>query len=524
MRILYVSPEVAPYAKTGGLADVAGALPQALRELGHEVWVIMPLYRHVLKQKELSASGLEEFTPPLQIRVRDPKGNGAPQEGVEEAQIFCRREEIGGGILFVRNDRYFDRENLYGTSQGDYPDNAERFLFFGRAVLELCRTGRFRPQVIHCNDWQTALIPIYLKTLYRDDPSLQDTASLFTIHNMGYQGIFPRETMELFGLGWELFTPSYLEYYNQVNLLKGGILFSDVVTTVSPRYSQEIQTPEYGHGLEGVLVSRQDRLFGVLNGVDYRVWNPATDLYLPAHYEVERLEGKRVCKAELQRRVGLPVREDVPLFGSISRLAAQKGFDLIAEVIDQLVSLDLQWVVLGKGDQQYEDLFREIAARFPHKVSVTLAFDESLAHQIEGGSDLFLMPSRYEPCGLNQIYSLKYGTVPLVRATGGLEDTVKDFDPSRASGTGFKFSDYSASVLFECAKRALTVYYNAPLWRELMRNGMEEDFSWHASARRYVELYETARSSRVEEETPVRANDPNFVIASATTQSHAAGH
>lgn len=502
MRILYVSPEVAPYAKTGGLADVAGALPQALRELGHEVWVILPLYRQVLRRMELSpgAHGLEELIPPLKVRVpaknaEDPKGLlGAGNTRVEEARIFYHTGEGGIPILFVRNDPYFDREELYGTSQGDYPDNAERFIFFSRAVLEFCRTGRFHPQGIHCNDWQTGLIPVYLKTLYRSDPNLKDTASLFTLHNLGYQGTFPREVLELAGLGWELFTPSDLEYYGQVNFLKGGVLFSDIATTVSPRYSQEIQTPEYGHGLEGVLASRRDRLFGVLNGVDYRIWDPATDPYLPAHYELEHLEGKKTCKAELQRRVGLPVREDVPLFGTISRLAAQKGFDLIEEIAERVVSLDLQWILLGRGEWRYEEIFREIAGRFPQKVSVNLAFDESLAHQIEAGADLFLMPSRYEPCGLNQIYSLKYGTVPLVRATGGLEDTVKDLDPSTGEGTGFKFSEYSAGAMSECIKRALVAYYHPNLWTQLMRNGMREDFSWQASARRYVELYEKAIS------------------------------
>lgn len=485
MNILFVSPEVAPYAKTGGLADVAGALPQAIRELDHEVWVMMPLYRRVIDPNGsgLSIGELEEFIPPFQVPI------GRRQETV---QVLRYQKDSGAPILFVKHDEYFDREELYGTPGGDYPDNAERFICFARAILETCRRGSFLPDLIHCNDWQTSLVPVYLKTLYRNDAVLGKIASLLTIHNLGYQGLFPPEAMELAGLPPDLFTLHYLEYYGQMNFLKGGILFSDIVTTVSERYSQEIQTAEYGQGLEGVLGECREKLHGILNGIDYRVWNPDTDPYLPANYGPNDLSGKKACKKALQERVGLPPKEDVPLLGTISRLALQKGFDLIADIMEELLSLDCQWILLGRGDQYYEDLFQEIGRRYPQKVSVNLAYDESLAHQIEGGCDLFLMPSRYEPCGLNQLYSLKYGTIPLVRATGGLDDTVLDLDPTQKKGTGFKFREYSSGTLLECVKRALLAYHHPPLWQKLIRQAMKEDFSWQASARRYAQLYRKA--------------------------------
>lgn len=383
----------------------------------------------------------------------------------------------------------FDREQLYMANGSDYPDNAERFAAFSMAALEFIKRSSVPPAVIHCHDWQSALVPVYLRSLYAEDPFYENTSVLFTIHNIGYQGLFPPEIMPRISISKKLFNIDGLEYYGKINLLKGGIIFSDFVSTVSQKYAQEIQTDEFGHGLEGVLRSRAEHLTGILNGVDYEDWNPATDKLIPANYTPHDMQGKETCKKTLLESMGGhdPVL-DRPLLGIVSRFVSQKGFDLIAQVADELMREDVYVAALGTGEPEYEELFRGLARKYPQKFLVKVAYDNALAHQIEAGSDMFLMPSRYEPCGLNQIYSMKYGTVPVVRATGGLDDTVQPFDGDK--GTGFRFRQYSAVALLACLQRAIATFRDKEAWSRLQQNCMQEDFSWAQSARKYADLYE----------------------------------
>jgi starch synthase len=382
---------------------------------------------------------------------------------------------------------------LYQEDGEDYPDNAQRFAAFSLAALELVKRSATPPDIIHCHDWQTALVPIYLRNLFHEDEFFRNTSVVFTIHNVGYPGLFPAQILPRISLCKDLFTMDFLEYYGKVNLLKGGIVFSDFITTVSRKYAEEIQTKEYGSGLEGVFRSRRDRLQGILNGVDYDFWDPATDKLIPARFSPENMSGKSVCKKALLERMGvrMPVLER-PVLGIVSRFAPQKGFDLIAEIAERLAALDIYIVALGTGDPVYEDLFRHMTSRYPDKFLVAVAYDNTLAHQIEAGSDMFLMPSRYEPCGLNQIYSLKYGTVPIVRATGGLDDTIEAFDGK--SGTGFKFTEYTGAALLRTIERAIAAYHQPEVWRQLVNNGMRKDFSWGRSAEQYLEIYQTLRT------------------------------
>lgn len=481
LKILFVSSEVTPLAKTGGLADVSAALPQSLADMGHEVKVVMPFYRSVIKGKNQIDRLDEAYTLPF-------KGQQVKQN------VFSTRLGRSIPVFFVENREFYDREGLYGSPKGDFSDNAERFIFFSRAALELSRGIGFQPDIIHCNDWQTGLIPVFLKTLLKDDAHYSAARTVFTIHNLAYQGVFPAEMMELSGLPASLFNIDGLEFYGRMNFMKGGILFSDVVTTVSQKYSREIQTPEYGHGLEGVLRNRSSDLFGILNGVDYREWNPETDALIAAPYDIGNLAGKKKNKKDLLKIFRLVYQKGTPLIGIISRLAAQKGFDILLQALDDLFQLDVQLVLLGTGDEVYEKKFAEMAAEHSKKMSVKIAFDNALAHKIEAGSDIFLMPSRYEPCGLNQMYSLKYGTIPLVRATGGLDDTITDFDGSSLKGNGFKFEEYSAAALVGTVRRALAVYRDEKLWQKLVQIAMSEDFSWGRSAAQYTQLYSSALS------------------------------
>lgn len=485
MQILFASSEMAPFAKTGGLADVSASLPAALFSLGHKVEVVMPLYRSVME-------GPFELEP-------QPESLEVPfKRGLLKAKIFSSRIKPGLSVYFLKRDEFFDRSRLYGTSEGDYFDNPERFIFFSRAVLEMSRKSGRSPDIIHCHDWQSSLVPVYLKSLYRDDPFFRQTAAVFTIHNLAYQGIFPKEYMDISGLPSELFSMKGLEYYGKMNFMKGGILFSDVITTVSEKYAQEIQAPEFGYGLDGVLKDRESDVFGILNGVDYKAWNPLTDPHLAAQYSVHDLTGKEKCKQELRKIFNLRGKEGNPIIGMISRLADQKGFDILAEAMDELLKWDLFLVVLGQGDEKYEKQFAELAKKYKHGLGIKIAFDDVLAHKIEAGSDMFLMPSRYEPCGLNQMYSLKYGTVPVVRATGGLDDTIKEFDPDTGKGNGFKFQEYSSEALLEAVKKVLSVYQNKKIWEKLVKNAMKADFSWRKSAFRYVEIYKKALSRNQE--------------------------
>jgi starch synthase len=479
LKILFASSEVAPFAKTGGLADVSASLPPALADLGHQVIVAMPMYRTV-----------KEGDHAIELHQ---KSLSVPFKGQKlAAKIY--RSKLGPNIpiYFLEREEFFDRSNLYGTSEGDYFDNPERFIFFSRGVLELSQTVGFQPDIIHCHDWQTSLILVYLKSLYKNTPTLRRAHSVFTIHNLAYQGVFPKETMSISELPMELFSITGLEYYEKMNFMKGGIVFSDAVTTVSQKYSKEIQTPEYGYGLDGVLRERSADIYGILNGVDYEAWNPKTDLHIASNYDVKDVSGKKMCREDLINIFKLRGSSEFPIVGIISRLAGQKGFDILAEAMDNLMKLGLYLVILGTGEAKYEEQLVALEKKHRGLLSVKIAFDNALAHKIEAGSDMFLMPSKYEPCGLNQMYSLKYGTIPIVRATGGLDDTIKEFDPDTAKGNGFKFSAYSAPDLVKTVKRAMYIYRNKLLWTKLVTNAMKEDFSWLRSAKKYDQIYQKA--------------------------------
>jgi starch synthase len=481
MHIAFAASECVPFSKTGGLADVVGALPRALAALGHQVSVYLPRYRQTKLDDPQTV--VRSVTIPFDDKYRF-------------CSVVTAGSSAGVRFYFVDYPPYFDRDALYGTPAGDYSDNAERFAMFSRAVLEASKILGV-PQVFHCHDWQSALVPVMLRTLYGEDPAFREVATVFTIHNMGYQGLFPPDTLPLLMLPWELLTISKMEFFGQVNFLKGAIVFSDFVTTVSKKYSQEIQTTEYGFGLEGVLRNRAATVTGILNGVDYNEWSPQTDKFIIAKYSPQDLSGKLQCKHDLLHAFGVKNADaKVPVIGIVSRFAAQKGFDLISQIMDRLALEDMIVVALGTGDKPYEDMFQRLNKQFPNKIAAKVAFDNAIAHKIEAGADMFLMPSRYEPCGLNQIYSLKYGTVPIVRATGGLDDTIEPWDARTGRGTGFKFSDYTGEALLATIKQALLAYRDPSSWQMLMRNGMGRDFSWGASAREYGKIYERARQAR----------------------------
>ena len=475
MHIAFAASECVPFSKTGGLADVVGALPRALAALGHQVTVYLPKYR------QTRLFGAQTLIRSLTIPFDDQyRFCSVVTDGNHSGVSFC----------FLDYPPFFDREALYGTSAGDYPDNAERFALFSRAVLEACKILGV-PDIFHCHDWQTALIPILLSTQYAGDPAFRDVATVFTIHNMGYQGLFPPDTLALLMLPWDLFTITKMEFFGQVNFLKGALAFSDFITTVSKKYSQEIQTTEYGFGLEGVLHNRASTVTGILNGVDYDEWSPEKDKYITARYSPQDLGAKAKCKQDLLAAFGMTAANpNLPVLGIVSRFVAQKGFDLIAQIMDRLAREEMIVVGIGSGDKVYEEMFMRLGRQFPHKIAVKIAYDNALAHEIEAGSDMFLMPSKYEPCGLNQIYSLKYGTVPIVRATGGLDDTIEPWDARTSKGTGFKFTDYKGEALLLTIKEALRAYRDQTSWQTLMRNGMSRDFSWNASAKEYVRVYE----------------------------------
>lgn len=478
MRIAMISPEVTPFAKTGGLADVAGTLAVALERLGHEVSLVMPAYHCVLRGDFALEQTPMRFSVPLADRY-------------EEGAVL--RAGLGKNISvhLIRADRYFDRDSLYGTSAGDYPDNAERFVFFSRAALEILR--RDRVDIVHCHDWQSALVIVFLKTQADRYPELALSRTVFTAHNLGFQGIFRESEWSLLDLDRSFFSPEYLEFHGHVNFFKGALLCADKITTVSPTYAREIMGMEQGFGLEGVLQRRAGDLVGILNGVDYGLWNPAVDPWIAARYTESNLTAKRDCKRSLQRALGLPARDKAPLVGMVSRLTSQKGFDLVEKIFDQLMERDLQMAILGSGEERYEEFLRRVAKQFSQKVGVRVGFDEALAHRIEAGADILLMPSLYEPCGLNQMFSLKYGTIPIVRAVGGLKDTVEDFDLERGTGTGFVFGPYEPEALLAAVERALQAYGDKKAWTALRRRAMSMDFSWERSADAYSNLYQQLR-------------------------------
>ncbi|MGZ4815346.1 MAG: glycogen synthase GlgA [Terriglobales bacterium] len=483
MQIVFAASEGVPYSKTGGLADVVGALPPALVQLGHQVSVFLPRYKQT-KMPPDAKTVIPSLTIPFDDKYR-----------------FC--SVIDGGthsgvkFYFIEYPPFFERDALYGTSLGDYRDNAERFALYSRAVLEATKILGV-PDLFHCHDWQTALIPILLRSVYEDDPAFEGVGTVFTIHNMGYQGLFPADTLPLLMLPWDLFTIGKLEFFGKANFLKGAMVFADYVTTVSKKYSQEIQTAEYGFGLEGVLKARAATVTGILNGVDYSEWSPERDPYIVARYSANDTSGKLECKKDLLRQFGLENADPkLPVIGIVSRFAAQKGFDLLSQVADRLATEDLIMTVLGTGDKDYEDLLKRLHRMFPNKIAVKVAYDNGLAHKIEAGADMFLMPSHYEPCGLNQIYSMRYGTVPIVRATGGLDDTVEQWDPKTGKGTGFKFPEYTGDALLATVRTALLAFKDREGWKKLMRNGMSRDYSWSNSAREYVKVYERVKQMKV---------------------------
>ena len=450
-----IASEGVPFAKTGGLADVVGALPLALEQLGHEVVLILPKYKGLTKRKTTLGSRI--------------------------------------AVYLIQHDGFFGREHLYGGKDGDYPDNLERFSFFSWRALEQLRELKFQPDVIHIHDWQTALVPVYLATTYRHEPTFAHATTILTVHNLSYQGIFPKGEFPKLGLPWELFHMEGLEYYDQINLLKGGLVFAKRINTVSPTYAREIQVPEYGCGLEGVLRRRANDLTGILNAIDTAAWDPGGDKALAAPFTIKTLARRAMNKRALQAAMKLPVDPKAPLVGMVTRLAAQKGIDLVAAAAAHLVRMGAQLVILGTGDRPYHVQLDTLARKHQQSVRVRLAFDEPLAHQIYGGADLFLMPSRFEPCGLGQMIAMRYGAIPVVRRTGGLADTVIEAD--RPDGNGFLFGAADAAELSAAVRRALVVFKTPAAWQALQRRAMAVDWSWARAAKAYVEWYSPAERS-----------------------------
>ncbi len=479
MKIAFLASEALPFAKTGGLADVAGALPRYLGQHGADVRLVLPYYREV-RRNAPATSGTLTFNMDWQ--------------GRSETVTAVEHRADGFTAYFIVNDDYFDREHLYATPEGDYPDNGERFAFFAKAALAALKAIDVRPDILHVHDWQAAIALAYLRFVFSGDPSFSKTRTLFTIHNLAYQGQFPREVLGRIGLPDGLFNMHDIEFYGKVNFLKAGIVYSDAISTVSSRYSREIQTPEFGCGLDGLLKFRADRLFGLLNGVDYAAWDPAVDKLIAAPFTPQDLAGKAKCKSALPLLVDLaPEAAASPIVGMVTRLAGQKGLDIVVEALEGLFELDIVLVILGTGEAKIQAALSDAQRRRPRQLGLKIAFDERVAHAIYAGSDMFLIPSRYEPCGLTQMYSLKYGTIPIVRATGGLDDTIREFDRAAGTGTGFKFEAAAAEDLVAAVKRAIVVYSKRDLWRRLVQNAMAEDFSWERAAGEYLRLYATIR-------------------------------
>jgi starch synthase len=480
MHIVFAASECAPWARTGGLGDVVSALPKTLAKLGHRVSVFLPYYRQVAKAVPDATVVLPSVTIPFPTYSRFVRIlNGGLLDGVQNYFVDC--------------PELYDRESFYGTPSGDYSDNAERFGLLSRTVIEASKILGI-PDVFHVHDWQTAILAVLLRYTYYFDPMLRHVPVVLTIHDVAYQGWFPPQTIEKLLLPWDIFTFDKLERDNTLDFLKGGIVYADAVTTVSRKYAQEIQTAEFGNGLEDTLRKRND-LVGILYGVDYSEWDPATDPHIAAHYSADKLAGKKECRRDLLHAVGLEgVGDNTAVIGIVSRFSTQKGFDLIVEIMDRLVEEDMVLVILGKGEEYYERVLVEMANRHPSKVRVHVNFDTVMAHKIEAGSDIFLMPSRYQPAGLNQIHSLRYGTIPVVRATGGLDDTI-DEQPL-GGGNGFKFWGYSSSALMEALQRALGAFRNKEEWTQMMQRGMAQNFSWDAPAKEYVRVYERAIQNR----------------------------
>lgn len=481
MRILQAASEVVPFAKTGGLADVAGALPLSLEELGNEVAIAMPAYKAIHNSK---------------VKIQKLK------DDISYAIIGKNIK-----VWFIENDKYFNRDGLYGDKAGDHKDNLDRFSFYCRRTLQLLKEINFfrptitvaggippainslagKPDIIHVHDWQASLIPVYLKTLYANDTFYKNIKSVLTVHNIGYQGLFPKEEFVKLGLDWKFFSFEALEFYGKINILKGGMVFADIINTVSPTYSKEIQTKEFGFGLEGLLNKRKANLFGILNGLDYSIWNPQDDKFIARNFSAENIEGKYRDKENLQKICNLPQKNDIPLFGIVSRLAEQKGFDILGQAIEKVCKMHLQLVILGTGDIKYHELLQDMVKKYPKVISLHLKFDDALAHKIYAGSDILLMPSKYEPCGLGQMISLKYGTIPLVFKTGGLADTV-------TKDNGFVFDKYNKDDLVKTIAEAVKAFEDKKRWDELIKRAMQCNFSWEVAANNYMRIYEKAKS------------------------------
>jgi starch synthase len=481
LKILLLAAEAVPFAKTGGLAEVAGALPKAIRALRHDIRVAMPRYGRVKPDK----FELREVVPPFDVPVHHTS---------EPARILQATIEPDIPVYMVDNAKYFDREGIYM-----YPDDADRFIFFCRATLEALKLLEWQPDVIHCHDWHTGIVPNWLNTIYKDDPFFADVVTVYTLHNLAYQGIFGYRVLEIAGLDeWGfIYHPEMADLNEVVDLMGRGIYWADLVSTVSETYAQEILTPEYGEQLDPLLRDRRDRLFGILNGIDYDAVNPATDPHLVTNYDPLTLDQRLANKAALQHEGKLQADPDLPLIGMISRLTNSKGFDILGDAIDHILDLGAQFVLMGTGDQHYHDLFSRMVQRYPYQAAIFLTFNTALARRIYAGSDMFLMPSRVEPCGTNQLEAMHYGSVPIVRATGGLADTVQDYDPRTGLGTGFVFQPYDRWALFAAIVRAIETYRHHDLWRQIQVSGMRADFSWERSALKYVDLYRRAIASRI---------------------------
>jgi starch synthase len=477
MKIAFITSEAYPYAKTGGLADVSHALPLALAERGHDVRLIMPRYYAIDRDR----FGLRLSYAPLGV----PMGNGEKWAALFESDFLGAVKTI-----FIEHDRYFGRDGLYDDGDRAYDDNAERFIFFSHAAIRGLRYLNFKPDIIHCNDWQTGLIPVYLNTMYAGDPFFSAAASIMTVHNAGYQGVFPKEAFYMTGLGEELFTPEGIEFFNQINFLKGGILFADAASTVSIKYARELQTAEFGYDIAGVFRKISGRFFGITNGVDYEKWDPRTDALIPERYSPEKMSGKAKCKAVIQERMGLPREPKVPLLGTISRITHQKGMDVLAQALPLLLADEqAQFIILGQGEDWIKGMMEQVARMFPGRVGIYWGYDEGLSHLIEAGLDIFIMPSRYEPCGLNQMYSMRYGTIPVVRATGGLDDTVEEWDSVLHAGNGFKFGELTVETVYRKLRQVLKAYRSETLWKRIRSNAMSYTYSWYDAAGHYERLY-----------------------------------
>ncbi len=473
-RIFIVTPEAVPYAKTGGLADVTGSLIKEFKKAGLDAWLVLPFYSQVAGSGRFINTGIR-----ISIKVLS--------ENLEASVLESSDKNYPA--YFVKCDRLFMREGLYGTSAGDYPDNSLRFSFFSRVVVELLKALKAKPDIIHIHDWQTALVAFYLKNFYKDDLFFKNTKTVLTIHNLGYQGLFHPSELPYTGIGLEHFNPEGIEFYGRINFLKGGIISADAITTVSENYAREILTEEYGFGLQGLLKKRASRLYGILNGIDYFIWNPETDMDIPKRYSIKNLDGKGQCRKALIRKLGLELKESQPLIGFVGRFASQKGIELIERSIPDIVKAGFGLIMIGQGDMIFENAMVKRQEEFRKNLYVRLGYDEGLARMVYAGSDIFLMPSRYEPCGLGQLIAMRYGSVPVARATGGLIDTVEDYDHLNEKGSGFLFREYNASAMIEALKRALCVFQTKKRWLGLIKNAMKNDFSWKNSAGKYIKLF-----------------------------------